>query len=287
MKTDTPSRTAAFVAALRTMARELPPEARLADDPYGAEFEGDLRRQLHRALAKLGIPVHRLPGVTGWILEMQVRTRLIDDAVRAFVADGGRQIVLLGAGYDVRALRIPELAAVRVFEIDHPATQRHKRDVLARLGANAGVAYLTWDFETRPLHELPAALAEAGCDPHERTFTIWEGVTMYLTEAAIDASLRAVRGWSPPGSRLAITYFTRTRLRRPRLMTRAARVMVARLGEPWRFGWEEGAIGPYLQARGFALVRDVSLSDGARELLPPAMAQLVMGRDQRFALAGA
>ena len=94
---------------------------------------------------------------------MQVRTRVIDDALRDFVAGGGRQLVLLGAGYDCRALRLPELAELRVFEVDHPATQAHKRDVLAQLRVElAGAATSTWDFETRAMDDLPDVLAEAG-----------------------------------------------------------------------------------------------------------------------------
>jgi O-methyltransferase involved in polyketide biosynthesis len=56
---------------------------------------------------------------------MQVRTRLLDDAVRNFIDAGGRQLVLLGAGFDCRALRMPELDCAQVFEVDHPATQTH------------------------------------------------------------------------------------------------------------------------------------------------------------------
>ena len=295
MREDSPSRTAAWVALGRAMGRDLPPEAQLAIDPYGAAFEGGLRPKLHRVLERAHIPVHRFPGVLSWILYMQVRTRVIDDAVRAFVDRGGRQLVLLGAGYDTRALRLPELAAARVFEIDHPATQRHKRAVLDRLGAASPSTYLTWDFE-RPLFSqepgnavggqgLPAALAAAGCDPHAPTFTIWEGVTMYLTETAIDASLRAIRTWSPAGSQLALTYFAKKRLARPTLTTRGIQMIVARVGEPWRFGWAEGELAPYLAARGFQLARDVAMSEAARELLPPQFAAHVSDPDRRFALA--
>ena len=284
MKADTPSRTAAWVAVARAMARDLPPEARLADDPYGAEFEQGARLKLHRLFERIGVHVHRLPWVTSWILYMQVRTRLIDDAVRAFVASGGRQVVLLGAGYDTRALRLPELGPARVLEVDHPATQRHKREVLARLGAASPAHYVTWDFEQRPLAELPAALAEAGCNLGAPAFTIWEGVTMYLTPDAIDASLRAIRAWSPPGSQLAMTYFAKSRIERPPLAIRAVKAFVAQIGEPWRFGWAEGELAPYLAERGFQLERDLAIGDAARELLPPAMASLVSSRDQRFAL---
>ena len=129
MKDDAPSRTAAWVAAARQLAQLLPAEAQLAPDPYGAAFSYPrLRARIERLK-----PLAETRAFKQWILYMQVRTRVIDDALRAFVAAGGRQVVLLGAGYDTRSLRLPELADATVLEVDHPATQTHKRNVLARL----------------------------------------------------------------------------------------------------------------------------------------------------------
>jgi len=250
MRAETPSRTAAWVAIARGMARHLPPDVRIADDPYGEEFADDLAS---RAMARAGdrLPLLRVPGLGAWVLYMQVRTRVLDDAVRAFVAAGGRQLVLLGAGYDCRALRLHELADARVFEVDHPATQGHKKAVLDRIGASSPSRYVTWNFEERPMSELPSALAAAGHDAHAPTLTIWEGVTMYLTEPAIDASLRAIRAWSAPGSQLAMTYFAKSRTVSLSLRTRAVKALVARVGEPWRWGWLPDELPPYLRrARG-------------------------------------
>ena len=251
MRDDSPSRTAAWVALARAMGRDLPPEAQLADDPYGAAFEHGPR--FHHLLSGRGVRVHRLPGVTSWILYMQVRTRVIDDALRAFVAGGGRQVVVLGAGYDCRALRLPELADSRVLEIDHPATQGHKRAVLERIGAASPAHYVTWDFETRPMEDLPEVLAEAGLDVGAPVFTIWEGVTMYLTPEAIDASLRAIRSWSPPGSQLAMTYFAKSRLAQPSIATRAIQARSQRIARressSRRIGTERRPQGTCAQSR--------------------------------------
>src|SRR5439155_18264187 len=139
----------------------------------------------------------------------------------------------------------PELAAAEVFEVDHPATQGHKREVLERLGARSSAHYLAWDFETRPMDDLPAALADAGHDPRAPALTIWEGVTMYLTEGAIDASLRAIATWSPPRSELVMTYQEEPHERRS-LAQRAVRALVQRLGEPFKFGWTPEQLPEYL-----------------------------------------
>jgi methyltransferase (TIGR00027 family) len=286
MRDGTPSRTAQFVAAARGMGRLLPEAARIADDPYGMAFSSaTLARLVNRSHdGSRSESIARIPGLRMWIIYMQVRTRVIDDAARAFVAGGGRQIVLLGAGYDCRALRLPELAASNVFEIDHPATQGHKREVLERLGAHSPAHYLAWDFETRPMDDLPAALADAGHDPRAPTLTIWEGVTMYLTEGAIDASLRAIATWSPPRSQLVMTYQEETR-DRPSFAKRAVRAVVQRLGEPFKFAWFPDQLPEYLEARGFELASDVAMIDAARALLPHALASQVGDTDSRIAIA--
>lgn len=287
MRDDAPSRTARWVAAARGMGRLLPEDVRLADDPYGLAFSSaGIARLVDRtrdARPERADAIAHIPGLSLWIVYMQVRTRLLDDAIRAFVAAGGRQILLLGAGYDSRALRMPELAGARVFEIDHPATQHHKRAVLDRLGVASPAHYLAWDFETQPMDDLPGALADAGHDPAAPSATIWEGVTMYLSEAAIDASLRAIATWSAPGSVLAMTYMTRSRLRRS-LALRAVRVVVRGLGEPFRYGWEPDELPAYLAERGFTLDSDVGTLEAAHRLLPADLAAQIVQTD-RVAIA--
>jgi methyltransferase (TIGR00027 family) len=304
VRDETPSRTAAWVAAARQMGQLLPEDVRLVDDPYGAAFASPAAaRLLERGRGRLR-PLAAMPGMRTWILYMQVRTRVIDDALVAWLGSVRRpaaasfaelgldpqsppQLVVLGAGYDCRALRMPELAGARVIEVDHPATQAHKRAVLERLGAPSPATYVTWDFEARPMEDLPDVLAEAGLDLTAPVFTIWEGVTMYLSEPAIDASLRAIRQWSAPGSQLAFTYFARTNITQPSLSTRALKAVVATFGEPWRFGWAPDELPAYLAERGFEIVRDVALAGAARELLPAELAAHVANPDRRFALAAA
>jgi len=302
VRDDTPSRTAAWVAAARHLGRLLPEDIRIADDPYGAAFTSatlaglieqaieEAPQQgltLGNALRRIRHPLTMLPGLKSWILYMQVRTRVIDDALRGFVEKGGRQVVLLGAGYDCRALRMPELDGSHVFEIDHPATQGHKRETFERHGIESPSTYVTWDFEERPVEDLPDYLGELGHDAKQPTFTIWEGVTMYLSEPAIDASLRAIAEWSGPEGELAMTYFSKNRLAKPSLATRAIQAVVSTIGEPWRWGWNPDDLPPYLADRGLELVADISLKDAAAELLPPELASAITDPDRRVALSTA
>ncbi|HEY4239555.1 MAG TPA: SAM-dependent methyltransferase [Kofleriaceae bacterium] len=283
MRENTPSRTAQWVAAARGMGMLLPADVRIADDPYGVEFTSHrlatlVRRREARALAYL-------PGISHWVAYMQVRTRVLDDYIRDFVSHGGAQVVLLGAGFDCRALRLHELAGATVFEVDHPATQHHKRAVLERAGAHSPAQYLAWNFEENPLDDLPGALATAGLDRAAPTITIWEGVTMYLTEPAIDASLRAIAAWSAPRSRLAMTYASRSADGGQSAATRVIAAAAARLGEPWRWSWVPAELPAYLATRGWGLREDLSTAEAARDLLPEDLAKTITRAESRMAVS--
>ena len=201
------------------------------------------------------------------------RTRLIDDAVLEFVERGGRQVLLLGAGYDCRAQRLTDrLADARVFEVDHPVTQARKRAVL---GEPQSSTWLAWDFETRALEALPAALAAVQHSAAEPTLAIWEGVSMYLQEPAVDATVRALETLCATGSRLVFTYIDRERVHARGLLRRVRRRWLAAKGEPVVFGFDPQALPAWLAARGFELERDVSLAAAARTLLPGRHAALL------------
>jgi methyltransferase (TIGR00027 family) len=278
------STTAAWVAGWRGLGTLLG-EGQIADDPFGVRFGGRWAATLEAA-ARVE-PVRRaLLGtrlVAHWAGYMQVRTRAIDDELLGFAAGGGRQVVILGAGYDCRAARFArELAGVRVLEVDHPATQARKREVLARAGAAPPVAYVPWDFETRAPGELPGALELDRAAP---TLTIWEGVTMYLSEEAIEATFAALRGLGGAGSRVVFTYMERRLLERPPARARALRAIVAGLGEPFRFGWDPAALPGWLDARGHALVSDRTDAELAAALLPPPISGAVRGEGRHVAVA--
>jgi methyltransferase (TIGR00027 family) len=200
---------------------------------------------------------------------MQLRTRALDDVLLEFVRGGGRQVVILGAGFDSRALRFGrELSDAAVFEVDRPATQTRK---IARLPVETmqnRVIYVAWDFENDDAALLPHRLRELGLDSGQRVLTIWEGVTMYLGEGAIDATVRAVREFGSAGSRLALTYIDRRAIARPRGEHGLLQQIVARAGEPWRFGWHPDELGGWFAQRAFALLSDVSDAELAAHHLP-------------------
>ena len=172
------------------------------------------------------------------------------------MALGATQVVVLGAGLDSRAERIDALAGARVFEVDHPSTHRYKAERLALAGARLrarAVARVPIDFERDRLDE---ALVAAGLDPAQRSFWIWEGVTIYLTRDAITATLSAMGALSSPGSRVAVTYTQPGA--RPPWLDPLARLLGSAVGEPVRGMMSTGAMFEALAGAGFHRVSDES-----------------------------
>jgi methyltransferase (TIGR00027 family) len=118
---------------------------------------------------------------------------------------GVRQIVILGAGYDARAVRF-HTPGVRFFEVDHPATQADKRTRLEQVGASLdGITFVAADFTEA---KLAAALAAAGHDPSQPTQFLCEGVLRYLPEQWFHELLRVPAQLAAPGSELAVSIST-------------------------------------------------------------------------------
>jgi methyltransferase (TIGR00027 family) len=284
------SLTAKWVAAARGLGSLLPPDERIADDPFGLAFGGPTATVVATVLRRIGgaapLLALRAPFMGKSVFYLQVRTRALDDALRSFTRAGGRQVVILGAGFDCRAERFSaELDGARVFEIDHPATQARKRAILDRAGADQSrVVYLPWDFEHQSVDDLPSALAAAGHDRARPTLTIWEGVTMYLTEPAIEATVAAVRAFSTPGSPFAISYFEKKRIERPPMDAAVLFALVRRFGEPFKFGWDPPALPSWLAARGFRLRSDRAEVQLAAELLPARWRSRVAAAGRHIAI---
>jgi methyltransferase (TIGR00027 family) len=196
-----PSLTARGVALARSRLQR---PAASTGDP-----EGDvaLARSLADDAEQLRSLGERQAGRFGRTLAfIEARTIFFDDAVLRAIERGLTQIVILGAGYDGRALRF-RTPGVRFFEVDHPATQADKRDRLARLHVvTNGISFIAADFTEPGLDER---LAEAGQELHEPTQFLLEGVLRYLPELAIRDLLGTARRRAAPRSELAVSIATR------------------------------------------------------------------------------
>ena len=202
MKPDAPSLTARGVALARASY----------DRPSSPTGDPAAELRLAESLAE-GLDLEALQqrragagrGNDGFLRFLVLRTRFFDEAVVRALDDGVRQIVILGAGYDARALRF-RTPGVRFFEVDHPATQADKRARLEQVGASLdGITFVTADFTEA---ELAAALAAAGHDPAQPTQFLCEGVLRYLPEQWFHELLRVPAQLATQGSELAVSIST-------------------------------------------------------------------------------
>ena len=267
------SKTAQYVALYRALETDEMRREPLFRDPLAGAF---LSRRLSVAL-KLARsrPLRsvlerfadwRAPGARSSAIG---RTRYIDDVVRRTVADGTAQLVVLGAGFDCRAHRMPELSKVHVFEVDRPETQAVKRGRVAARPetARGDVTYVAVNFER---DDLVTSLKGAGWRTEDRTLFIWEGVTNYLTETAVAAVLEMV-GRCARGSRIVFTYIHRGVVDGTSKFDGADKLVsnVKRLGEPWTFGILPGEIERFLAGFGIVLEDDLGADAYRAKYLGP------------------
>lgn len=205
--------TAEVVALFRARHALLPPADRMLHDPYAQWFLGPLTRPLLRAIETLpGSRARWFDALSLGLYQFAVlRHHHFDQALLAAVDSGVTQVVLLGAGYDMRAYRFSErLSGVRYFEVDHPATAARKQAVVQR---NAGILaacelhHISIDFSRQRLADV---LPASGFDQSLRTLFIWEGVTMYLDRDAVSSTFHTLAGLSPDGSQLVFDYLGRS-----------------------------------------------------------------------------
>ncbi len=198
MEEAVPSRTALRVA-LRRAAHQLHDSPVVFDDPMavallGATYAEELRRTPLREDRPFSIALRAF---------LVARSRYAEDNLRTAVEGGVEQYVLLGAGLDTFAYRnsYPQL---RVFEVDHPATQQWKRELLHRnhIAIPENVTYTPVDFERQ---SLSAQLGDSGFNHRAPTFFAWLGVVPYLTLEAFRGTLSFVSA-QPPGSGVTLDY---------------------------------------------------------------------------------
>ncbi len=259
MRKNQSSFTAAGIALARAVESEKPAGERICYDPYARRFVPAWMYHAFGFFIKSGYTEWRGPGVNGFLV---ARDRYIDDVLQRFIDDGLQQLVILGAGYDSRAYRFDLPGRVKTVEVDHPATQSDKlvkvRAIFGVLPAH--VAYVPVDFNTQTLEEC---LLAAGYEARLKTLFIWQGVSMYLTGAAVDATLAFVVEHSGPGSAIVFDYVYQAVLDGVQKHSEVGGMRRYRgmIGEGLTFGIPEGAAETFMQARGFQPVKDINAND--------------------------
>jgi methyltransferase (TIGR00027 family) len=272
--TSTASKTALMVCAYRARASRW--ERPLFVDPWAAPIAGDEGEATARALDGT------FPVMETWLaLRVAYLDRLVALAIDRLSI---RQVVILGAGYDTRAARLPR-AGTTYFEVDHPATQAAKREQLARLERYPADAarYVSCNFEREdPIERLVAS----GFSTREPALVVWEGVVPYLTEDAVRATASRLAHGLEPRSLVAFDFvgkrFAAGTVKSE--IDQQTRAYIGGLGEPIRFGSDD--ILPLLHSCGFRWVRQLDFNELALEFLGDYVRERQF-RFQHIALASA
>lgn len=275
MKENRPSATALRVA-MRRAAHQILDDPKVFDDPLavrilGAEnlsaLKSDPRWSAQTAFS------YRLRAF------LAARSRYAEDELHDAVKRGVSQLVVLGAGLDTFAYRHPYPEGVlHVFEVDHPATQEWKRELLqeAAIPVPRTLTFSPVDFETQTLED---GLRQTGFDVGKCAFFSWLGVTPYLTGSAVADTLRFVASL-PPGSAIVFDYMISPSALDPvrrQAFDRLAHY-VASAGEPFETFFDPALLEDNLRALGFGGIEDL----GPEEL----NARYFQGRPDQLRIGG-
>jgi methyltransferase (TIGR00027 family) len=184
------------------------------------------------------------------------RTKVMDAAFLEALEDRFAQIVLLGAGFDTRALRFADRNhGTKVFELDAPTTQEPKFEIFRkkRLNIPPELAFASIDFDREDIFDV---LTRAGYRDGQKTLFLWEGVSMYLSAQAVDGTLAFIQKHAARGSQFVFDYIYASVLRQENRYYGEQGIFetVAKTGEGWMFGLEEGEVEPFLAERGFEML---------------------------------
>jgi methyltransferase (TIGR00027 family) len=215
---------------------------------------------------------------------MLCRKRYIDDKVLEALRAGGEVVVILGAGLDTRAYRLPELARVPVFELDLPENIDYKRrkleDVLG--GVPSHVRLVPLDFDAQ---DLGSALAERGYELERRAVFVWEGVTQYLSEAGMRDTLRFL-AQAATGSRLVFTYLRKDFLDGDEMYEAEVAYRRFKLDEKvWKLGLDPADVPALLAEHGWRELEQMGPRELTERYIEPLGRTLAVSEIERIAYA--
>jgi len=255
MRPDQPSRTALRVA-MRRAAHQLLDVPPVFDDPLSIDILGSEQATQLRRDPRAHEKGPRAPFLRAFLA---ARSRLAEDTLAEMIPQGVRQYVILGAGLDTFAYRARhDPSTLRIFEVDHPATQEWKRHMLvdAGIAIPRDLTFVPIDFAAET---LAARLEQSGFDAGAGAMFSWLGVTPYLESGAVMATLADVAAMTRNGGGVVFDYAVpRAMLTfRQKLVFDLMAVRVRAAGEPWIGFFEPDDLVSKLRALGFAAVEDL------------------------------
>ena len=213
------------------------------------------------------------------------RAAYTEQALKTAALAGTKQYVILGAGLDTFAFREPEfLSKHKVFEVDHPLTQKDKQERIARAGWTVpdNLAFVPVDFAKNSLTER---LTAAGFDPSAKSFFSWLGVTYYLSAESIEKTLSELSSLCADGSSLVFDYpdenffdATEKRVQNTIMMAKAG-------GEPMQSAFSYPELEKLLEKHGFLIYELLTPDDIQKDIIDKAGADLKAFEHVNYCLA--
>jgi methyltransferase (TIGR00027 family) len=203
-----------------------------------------VRQSWFRPIAKL-IERITIPGI---LLHYALRKKCIRELARSALANGVAQVVILGVGFDPLSSELQrEFPTARFWEIDHPATQRHKVRACSEIGIER-VHFVAVDLSAAGLEG--EALISSGFDPAKRAFWIAEGLLMYFTADVVSSLMKTLSTLSAPGSEFAFTFMEKQGYGQLRFdsQTKLVDSWLRRRGEPFLWGTTRSELAEFMQA---------------------------------------
>jgi methyltransferase (TIGR00027 family) len=272
MKIDRTSRTAQYMALFRALETERDSNDKLFSDHYAAHFlEAKLRlvaRMSKYSIIRKYISNAIQKRIPGAFSSGIARTKYIDDLLQSTITNGVKQVIILGAGFDTRALRLDFLKSIPVIEIDHPNTSNFKTATYKRSIGNLSknIDFYQIDFNKQSLEELAE---QHNFDFTKPTTVIWEGVTNYLTEDAIKSTFGFIAKFTT-NSYVIFTYVHKKILESPSSFLGGKKLLedLDKLEEKWTFGFQPEELSNYLKPFGMLVLEDMGATEYRAKYLP-------------------
>lgn len=258
------SKTAETIAMVRVSESRKPKDERVCYDPYAICFISQevmdfAASNPEKYRAFLAQSERLVPGARNSVV---ARVRFFDDIVKSSIDDGLEQLVILGAGYDTRAYRIEGMDKIKVFEIDHPATQKVKIEKIKEIFNSLPdhVTYIPLDLEVDKLSQW---ILESKYDSSKKTLFIMEGLLMYISPEVVDEILFFIVRNSGNGSAILFDYIPLSVVDGTCELEAGQNWQkgVTDAGEPFKFGINEGSTESFLSQRGFTKIRNMTGED--------------------------
>lgn len=272
MKPEKTSRTAQYMAFFRALETLRSKNDRLFSDPYAIHFL-DSKLRFATRLYKYPIVAKYINNtiqkkIPGALSSGIARTKYIDDLLKNAVSNGIKQVIILGAGFDTRAVRLDFLKDIPVIEIDHPNTSNFKAEIYKkRIGQiPENIRFLQIDFNKQNLDKLAL---ENNLDFSKQTAIIWEGVTNYLTENAVKSTFSFISKFAA-NSHIIFTYVHKNILLNTESFLGGKKLLedLENLEEHWTFGFMPEELPNYLKQFDVELLEDLGANGYREKFLP-------------------